>query len=753
MFEGFVNPALLAGVGLAGVPILIHLLNRQRHRPMPWAAMKFVLAAYRKTRRRVQLENLLLLLLRVAGVALLAMAVARPFASSEGALAPLTEKRRDLVLLIDGSASTGYRKDVESVFERITSRAGVILGDLDGARGDRVNLIFSGSQPRALGWQDPEKARSLLSTLDSPTDEPLDLTAALGAVRELAVEEAGGAGPAGIEVRLLTDLQRNNFSALEGTLVEAPEGGEDQPEEQPLIVEHLDSLEELGVRVLVEDLGPNEDRPANLSVASVQPVERIWGPGARVEIGVRIENHGLTARPAERVSLAVDGNKLPIQRVDVAGEGSAEAIFTVQFDEPGAHSLVAELDGDHLSIDDRRASVVMVPPAVRILAVNGAPSERIEEDEMAFFLLALDPLVTDGLQVEDGPAPFEYSEITGDSLLSDELDLRAYDVIVLANVAVIPDSFIPKLEERVAAGAALVVAMGDRIADLDTQNRKLFRADGSGLLPAELVARTSTTRREDYWRVAEFDTEHPAFAFFSDEIWQPLLTEVPVKTFVSARPLDDAQVLARMDDRDGSPLLVERTYDQGRVFLFTTTLSPRWSDIARSPRTLVPLVHEWMRYAGARYEAPRVVAAGETVSLVVDAFPREPELVRPDQSSRPLTGETVETAEGRWRLPEIAGNETARVGLYSVRQDNGSSEPFAVQLAPREGNLERLLASELSGLHPALSVVTAETDSGETEAGPNRGEIWRWLAAIAFAALVLESLWGAWIGQRRKVIA
>ena len=61
-----------------------------------------------------------------------------------------------------------------------------------------------------------------------------------------------------------------------------------------------------------------------------------------------------------------------------------------------------------------------------------------------------------------------------------------------------------------------------------------------------------------------------------------------------------------------------------------------------------------------------VVAAGETVSLVVDAFPREPELVRPDQSSRPLTGETVETAEGRWRLPEIAGNETARVGLYSV---------------------------------------------------------------------------------------
>ena len=53
------------GALLASVPLLIHLLNRQRHRPLEWAAMKFVLAAYRKTRRRAQLENLILLLLSV----------------------------------------------------------------------------------------------------------------------------------------------------------------------------------------------------------------------------------------------------------------------------------------------------------------------------------------------------------------------------------------------------------------------------------------------------------------------------------------------------------------------------------------------------------------------------------------------------------------------------------------------------------------------------------------------------------------
>src|SRR5215218_9948498 len=105
-FGGFVNGALLWGAALAAVPLIIHLLNRQRHKPMPWAAMRFVLAAYRKTRRRVQMENLLLLLLRMAAVALLAFALARPFTGRNSPLAGFIESRRDVMLVLDASAST-----------------------------------------------------------------------------------------------------------------------------------------------------------------------------------------------------------------------------------------------------------------------------------------------------------------------------------------------------------------------------------------------------------------------------------------------------------------------------------------------------------------------------------------------------------------------------------------------------------------------------------------------------------------------
>ena len=114
MIEGFLHPALAAGAALAAVPLVIHLLNRQRYRPTPWAAMRFVLAAHRRTRRRVQLENLLLLFLRMGAVALLALAVARPFTSAGGALGVLTEQRRDVVVLLDGSASTGLTVGAET---------------------------------------------------------------------------------------------------------------------------------------------------------------------------------------------------------------------------------------------------------------------------------------------------------------------------------------------------------------------------------------------------------------------------------------------------------------------------------------------------------------------------------------------------------------------------------------------------------------------------------------------------------------
>ncbi len=760
MFEGFVNPGLVIGTSLAAVPLLIHLLNRQRHRPLAWGAMRFVIAAYRKTRRRVQLENLLLLLLRMGVVALLALCVARPFVGSDGALGPLTEARQDVVLVVDASASMGYREDVETVFERSLRRATAFLEELDGPRGDRVQLLVMGDTPRALGWGDPSKALTLVPTL-SPSAERADLASTLGKVLAICEEDASGTGSSHVQVRILCDLQRDLFAGLRGTLptedssIDLGDGQETEgPGSEPLARQHLDKLQELGVRVLVEDHGPAPTHPANLSIQSVRTLNQPIGEKARVQVAVQVANHGTSPRPAERVSLSVNGNKLPVAQVDLPPRGQAEALFSFQAETPGAQALMAQLEGDRLSVDDRRAAVIVVPPAISVLVVNGAPSTDLEKDEVGYLLMALEPL-----RGGDGPgntlsAPFAASEIAPADLLASSLDLRDYDVIVMAGVSSLPEVAVQALTDRVASGASLIFAMGSRLADLEGTNARLFRADGSGLLPAELVQKRSTSRRGRYWRVAQFEEAHPVLQFFAEERWMPLLTEVPIYSFVESRPLEDARVLARLDDEGHSPLLIERAFDQGRVYLWTTSFQREWTDIAASPNTLVPLVHEWIVHAGGRDEGPREARPAESLGLVLRSFPRSPQLVRPDGTGRPLAEEPLQQADGRWRLATLTPADTALPGLYKVQLEGASAEPLAIAIDPRESELERISPAALSGLHPALALAEAGGDSvGDTPLAPRRGELWRWLALAALTFLVAESIWGARLGRRRRVTA
>ena len=72
---------MLGFLTLGAIPIIIHLIFRQRYRRIDWAAMDFLLAAIRRTRRRLRLENLLLLILRVLAVILMVLAVAVPMFS------------------------------------------------------------------------------------------------------------------------------------------------------------------------------------------------------------------------------------------------------------------------------------------------------------------------------------------------------------------------------------------------------------------------------------------------------------------------------------------------------------------------------------------------------------------------------------------------------------------------------------------------------------------------------------------------
>ncbi|MFT7676057.1 MAG: hypothetical protein ACI8QC_000023 [Planctomycetota bacterium] len=750
MLEGFVHPAFAGLTALAAVPLIIHLLNRQRHRPVQWAAMRFVLAAYKKTRRRVQLENLLLLLLRMGAVALLALAIARPFAAGDGALGKLTEARRDLILVLDGSASTGYTQGIETVFERIVKRATELVEELEGDGANRVYVILAGDRPRLLSWPSPEKAASVLGTLSAPLDEGMDLAAALAEVRRLAEDEAAGAVRSSLDVRLLTDLQRNAFLNAAGALDAQQTTSADELSAAGLI-DQLDALQAMDIQVQVEDLGPGVLNPANLGIVDVALVGDAMDNGP-LQVNVTVANYGTSRANAVRVGFSLDGNRYPSRRVDVPAQGTGEAVFHLPSGLQGAQALEATLEGDRLTADDTRASVLLLPDPVRVLLVNGTPSDRFEDDAVGFLEIAL--AAPEFGAAEDTHltkvSPFDVRVVTPSALVSGEVLLAEQDVIWLANTPPLAQSVLTALEERVAAGASLIISMGDRVGDAGRDGRGLFRADGTGLLPAELGRRVAAQSRESFFQVGEFDGMHPALQFYNDEALQRLLTQVPFHEFVLARPLTGSRVLASLNDSASSPLLIERHFAAGKVLVWTSTMHPDWTPFPALGKTFIPFVLELVRYAGGAKVLDRDIAPGAPLRIELADFPRSPSLVRPDETRRGLDGAPESTPAGAWLLPPLGEGDTRRAGLYKISVESGAEHPFAVQLDPAEGNLERMGQAELAGLHPAL-IPFRPADAGDDSGSPaGRGEIWRWLAMLCLAALVTESLFGAWLGRKRR---
>src|ERR1051325_2689828 len=82
MTLSFLSPLFLAGIAAAALPVLLHLLKREPEPRVKFAAVKLLRRAPVEYTEKRHLRELLLLALRIAALALLALAFARPFFAS-----------------------------------------------------------------------------------------------------------------------------------------------------------------------------------------------------------------------------------------------------------------------------------------------------------------------------------------------------------------------------------------------------------------------------------------------------------------------------------------------------------------------------------------------------------------------------------------------------------------------------------------------------------------------------------------------
>jgi hypothetical protein len=200
----FLNTALLWGALAAAIPIIIHLINRRRHKTVKWAAMQFLLKATRESRGKKKLRHILILTCRALAIAALMFAAARPVVS--GLLGWGGGSIDTVILILDRSASMELRPGdgLEPRRAIVLERVAQAMESLDGAR---LVLIDSATgEPLEVASPDvlPEIAQTAAS--DTAADLPALVTRAAEYLTEV---------PGRSEVWLASDLQSTNWEANE----------------------------------------------------------------------------------------------------------------------------------------------------------------------------------------------------------------------------------------------------------------------------------------------------------------------------------------------------------------------------------------------------------------------------------------------------------------------------------------------------------------------------------------------------------
>ncbi|MCW5755958.1 MAG: BatA domain-containing protein [Phycisphaeraceae bacterium] len=298
----FLNPLILsAGLAAIAIPIAIHLLMRRRRKPTPWAAMRFLMEAMRRRRRRLQLERLILLAVRCLLVAAIALALGRPVVRGLSGDSPFGALPVTLAIAIDDSIASGAPDATGGqALDRHKAMALELLGSLRPDRGDRAVLVpLSGplgsasdlAEGGALAPTSDVAAVGRLVEALVPTSAAADMGGAMALLAE-QIGQAERAGRSGDGTRwvvaVLADAVEGSWSA-EATRSMAT-------------LEDRAAGTGTAVRVLASDpqlsgLGPTTD----IGIASLTPIRPVLVVGQGEAVAV--------SAPA-RVALGRSGSSL-----------------------------------------------------------------------------------------------------------------------------------------------------------------------------------------------------------------------------------------------------------------------------------------------------------------------------------------------------------------------------------------------------------------------------------------------------------
>lgn len=611
----FGTPMFLAGVGGMLIPVLIHLLTRDRIRRVEFSTLRFFVKSSGRILRRKRFREMVLLLLRAAACALLAAAFARPLLEADRGDLPAVEARTARVVLADVSASMArsdapeqLRKAARQAIEELsdgTDAAAVLAFDenvtieaplaktLDRALAAAGSLVPGHGAthiPRALQWADAQLKRARARTR---------------------------------EIVLLSDLQRTGWQDVKGDVQLSP-----------------------GVRLIVRAI---RVEPAGEQIA-------IWGssfpqtaaPDREPQaISVQLVNYSPQPKQDVEVRLRLGGTERT-RKVNLRARGAATATFRLVFDTPGDHRGQIEAPGAQVFYFNTR-----VIPKIRVLLVDGGAVQGRLSDAAFYTETALAPGA-------DVASPFECRTRSGAQVTPQ--DLADAQVAILADVARASPALRQALRGLLRRGGGLLFMPGQHVDAGD------FAASFGDVAPCKLrQVRTAPLLRAGTIgaALASIDYQHPVFEVFS----HPRHGDLSLPKFKRYWEVTDSQlsqVLAKFDDN--RPAVLTRQVDGGVSMLLASSPDAAWTDFPRHT-TFLPYVWQTVKYLAARTEQRTAYTIGDALPV-----PEGCRLIGPDGKPDEM-GRLAARRPGFYLLEDPQGREVA---TYAVNRSPAEADPAAV---------------------------------------------------------------------------
>jgi hypothetical protein len=742
----FINPWMLAGLAGVSLPVLAHLLSRRKYDTVNWGAMQF-LELGRNARRRIRLEELLLLLLRMGMIALIAIALSRPWLSGGLANSFATKPACDIALVIDSSYSTDWNAKARTPREDAVSWAKKLLDQL--GPGETVGLIDARGTVEAKVptlTRDRGLIRESLDTLPKPSGSSRLND---GILRGLQMVNAG------------TNVSRHVVVVTDGQF----HPWRDADEHLWLQLKELRDQATVPADVWVVSTQKQQARQSNDAMDRLQLSRELTVVDFPVRIRTRLTNSGAKSAFNRKVYLEVDGQRLADKTISVRVEpdGQATIEFEHRFRTPGSHVVAVSIDQDSLPGDDRSEAAVDITDALPVLLVDGSEYADPTRSEIFFAKSALSAVAN--------PTPWIAARSVSWKSFS-QASIGDAQVIMLANVPQLTDEQLDTIKEFVDSGGGLGIALGDQI-DRVWYNSRLFDR-GQGLLPAWLEAiQSAPTGIDDKpihilseslqlpW-ISRFQTGgddgllDARFARWYSTTLQP---EIP--------DAEDAEAPNSVDDKvsasggadgsnrevastaasysNGNAFLMFRQFGRGQVALMTSTLDADWTTLPARP-DYVAFLHEWI-FQLASGRVSRNVDTGMSLLFPIAQEEKLANFVFIDPDGK----ERNSLPAGDELRPMVRLDQTYLPGVYRLRKrqpgDAANDKPpsvandefFVVNFDRAESDLTPLSEerwAELTDEDRLHQIETPEELFASLETDASRIELWH-LLLLAFLAILI----------------